>query len=57
MDAGWVIVVQDHGKVMRIMISCYLECTMYRGGMLKQVKTKLEKYRIDIAAIQEITWM
>jgi len=24
--------------------------------MLNQVKTKLEKYRIDIAAVQEITW-
>jgi hypothetical protein len=44
-------------KIIRIMISCCLECTLYRGGLLKQVKTNLEKYGIDIAAIQEITWM
>ena len=48
--------VQNHGKVIRTTISCYLECTLCRGGMLNQVKTKLEKYRIDIAAVQEITW-
>jgi hypothetical protein len=55
MDASWVIVVQDHGKVIRTMISCHLEFTLCRGGMLNQVKTKLEKYGIDIAAVQEIT--
>ena len=57
MDAGWVIVVQDYGKVIRSMIFCCLESTLCRGGMLNQVKTKLEKYGIDIAAVQEITWM
>jgi hypothetical protein len=56
MDAGWVIVVQDHGRFVRSMSSCYLECILCREVMLNQVETKLGKYRLDIAAVQEITW-
>jgi hypothetical protein len=29
---------------------------LYRVGMLKQVKRELEKYRIDITAVQVVRW-
>jgi hypothetical protein len=29
---------------------------VYRGGLLKQFKKELEKYKIYIAAIKEIRW-
>jgi len=29
---------------------------LYGVGMLKQVKTEMEKYRIDITAVQEVRW-
>jgi hypothetical protein len=30
--------------------------SLYSAGMLKQLKIQMEKYRIDITAIQEIRW-
>jgi hypothetical protein len=30
--------------------------SLYRIGALRQLKSELEKYSIDIAAIQEILW-
>jgi hypothetical protein len=59
MDASWIIVVKDQGKVIRTMISILLHWNVlstYGAGMLKEVKTQLELYRTDTAAIQETRW-
>jgi hypothetical protein len=57
MDAGWIIVMEDQGKNHKdddFYIATWNVFSLYGAGTLKQLKTELEKYRIDIAAVQEI---
>lgn len=43
-------------KVYDFYISTWSVLSLYGAGMLKQVKTELQKYRIDIVGIQEVIW-
>jgi exonuclease III len=37
-------------------ISTWNVCTLYRGGAVNELAKYLEKYTIDICAVQEIGW-
>ena len=42
------------GNVLSLFICLFIYFSLYSAGMLKQVKTEMEKYRLDNAAIQGI---
>jgi hypothetical protein len=59
MDASWITVVKDLGKVIKdndLYTATWNVIHLHRVGMLKQGKTELEKYKIDITAVQEVRW-